>query len=427
MSSLEVLVEPEGPPNIIAVKIWINAGSSSDPIGQRGAHQLLGSLLTRGCGPYDHLEVANLVENSGAELRCDTVEDGLLISLKCTNDDSDKLIPLLGWMLSDPHLEDNQIELEKSLTLQALRRQKENPFSQAFDGWRKLAYGDGPYGHDPLGTTEDLGNIYHQQLEIISNKLTQRSKVIVLAGEFDHDIDKEILKMESFSSLIVNTKKTYKSKEYKPSPDNLLRSSTQNIHLQSEDTGQVIIMLGQPTIPYWHSDHLKLKLLSCYLGIGMSSYLFKKLREENGVAYEVGVHHPARRESAPFLIHASTSEEKSLVTLRILIETWRKINQEELSKEELSLSKAKFLGQLAHESQTIAQKAEKIAILRGFNLPKNHDDLNRINLENITESDLREAAKNHLSNPMLSLCGPEKTINQLSLHWKEETNNTLRK
>ena len=96
MKNFEVLLDPRKTPGIIAAKLLLKGGSSADPYGQRGAHQLLGSLLSRGCGPYDNIALADLVEGCGAGLRCDINEDGILISLKCAEPDAKSLLPLLG-------------------------------------------------------------------------------------------------------------------------------------------------------------------------------------------------------------------------------------------------------------------------------------------------------------------------------------------
>ena len=125
--TLNIDIEGSNSPGIMAAKLWIKDGSRADPINLKGCHQLLGSTLTRGCGPYNNIEVADLVESCGAGLRVDTSEDGILISLKCANNDAKRLLPLIGWMITDAHLDESQINLEKYLTLQALQRQNENP------------------------------------------------------------------------------------------------------------------------------------------------------------------------------------------------------------------------------------------------------------------------------------------------------------
>ena len=146
-------------PAILSAKLWLRGGSSADPIGRRGAAQLLAGVLSRGCGDLSGDALADLVEGSGAGLRCEAAEDGTLISLKCASDDAAQLLPLLLQMVATPWLVDDQIALERQLNLQTLQRQREDPFQLCHDQLRHQLYGDGPYGHDPLGVEEELQGV----------------------------------------------------------------------------------------------------------------------------------------------------------------------------------------------------------------------------------------------------------------------------
>jgi len=180
-----------------------------------------------------------------------------------------------------------------------------------------------------------------------------------------------------------------------------------------------VLMLGQPTLPHGHPDDLALRLLQTHLGNGMSSLLFRRLREDHGVAYDVGVHHPARAKASPFILHASTAVDKALTTLDLLIMSWQELMEHTLEIADLNLARAKFCGQLAHASQTTGQRAERRAQLRGLGLPDNHDHRCMEALESLDGTALRLAASRHLANPLLSLCGPKSAIDSLADRWQQ--------
>ncbi len=417
MFPIDLVLDPIAVPGIVSGKLWIKGGSGQDPTGQKGIHQLLSSLLSRGCGPFSHIALADLVEGSGAGLRCDTYEDGLLISLKCSDQDIKKLLPILGWMMTDPHMESGQVLLERELSLQAIQRQKENPFQQAFDGWRQLAYGNGPYGHDPLGLIEDIRQIHRDDLMPIAKNLKATKSVLALSGTINKKVVEDLKILEPFSSLSQHKPLTQKKPKIRNTSYEGQGLSPSNITLQSINTGQVVIMFGMPTVPHGHPDDLALRLLNSYLGSGMSSLLFKRLREEHGVAYEVGVHHPVREQAAPFVLHASTSEEKSLLTLELLISSLLDLKDKVLTNEDLSLAKAKFAGQMAHSKQTTSQRAERKAQLRGMNLPDDYDMTSLKEIKSIQPMGLRDIAIQYLRKPLLSLCGPKASLEKLSKYW----------
>jgi len=350
--SCELVLDPVTTTGVLSAKLWIRRGSSADPLGQRGGHQLLGSVLSRGCGPVDHLQLADLVEGCGAGLRCDTHEDGILISLKCRDIDADRLLPALGWMLRQPHLDEGQIELERDLSLQALQRQKEDPFHRAFDGWRHLAYGQGPYGHDPLGVGVDLEQLRKPELAVLASGLEKRGSVLALSGTIP---DRALERMEQWLGHSRTESGSGDAETpIKQSPD-LVSGEKPSLGLQVLPTEQVVLMLGQAALPHGHPDDLALRLLQAHLGSGMSSLLFRRLREEHGVAYDVGVHHPARAGAAPFVMHASTGVERAELSLELLIDSWSELVEDNISEVDLKLAKAKFRGQLAHGSQTTGQ------------------------------------------------------------------------
>ncbi len=420
MNPLEINYDSINIPGITAAKLLIKGGSSSDPYKKKGIHQLLGSLLSRGCGPFNNIDLGNLIEGSGASLRCETYEDGLLLSLKCSIKDSDKLLPILGWMINKPHLDKKQLELEKDLSIKALRRQNENPFFVAYDKWRKISYNNGPYAYDPLGIESNIREVTKDDLIELSKSIRYKEKFLVLAGNIDKYQIKAIREYESFEEFTFTSKENQAENYIAKSNTKIKPFNNRDITTKAINTEQVVLILGKPTVPHFQDEDLILSLLCCHLGCGMSSLLFRKLREESGSAYEVGAHHPARELEAPFLIHASTSEEKALLTLKLLYETWANLSESYLTKEDISLMKSKFIGQIAHNSQTTGQRAERIAQLRSLNLPINYDKncIKRIN--EVSAEDIRNIASLHLSKPILSLCGPSKTIERLINYWQSK-------
>ena len=413
----DLILDPHTTAGVLAAKLWIRRGSACDPPQQRGAHQLLGSLLSRGCGPYGPMELADLVEGSGAGLRCDTNEDGLLISLKCRDNDAERLLPVIGWMVHQPHLLPDQVELEKELSLQALVRQKEDPFHLAYDGWRTLAYGSRGYGHDPLGVTDDLDKLERDQLVALAKQLDGASSVLAMSGTIPEALLNLLNDHEAFQSQAAS------SATDNGSQDQAIVSSEdrpQNLCLRVQNTEQVVMMLGQPSLPHGHADDPALRLLQAHLGQGMSSLLFRRLREEHGVAYDVGVHYPARAEASPFVFHAATSVDKASLTLSLLHESWNELCSTPLTEADLQLARVKVRGQLAHGSQTTGQRAERRAQLRGLGLPDDYDQRSLAMMDALDANAVQDAAQRHLGHPLLSLCGPETSLRALGDQWEQK-------
>ena len=413
---MNIILDKLNNKNIMCAKLWIEDGSRNDPKNKKGVHQLLSSTMLRGCGPYNNNQIAEIVENSGANLNCDTFEDGLLISLKCVESDAYKLLPLIGWMITRPALQIDQIELEKDLTIKAIKRQKESAYQLAFDGWRKMVYGDGPYGHDPLGSINDINKINKEDILPIASSLIHRKKNLVISGNFPINIKNYIEHSIEFNGINENLNNQNNIFEI-TNKNNFLYEQKTSICTRTLNTKQVILLLGKSTIRYDNKSDILLRLLSCYLGYGMSSLLFKVLREKYGVVYEAGIYHPIRENQAPFIMHASTTEEKAILTLQLLKDCWKKVIDNEISPEELDLLKTKYQGQMAHSLQSISQRAEHKAHLLGIGLTKDHDKEILQRLKGITSKEIKDAANKFLQNPSLSICSNKEVIRKISKGW----------
>ena len=88
-----------------------------------------------------------------------------------------------------------------------------------------------------------------------------------------------------------------------------------------------------------------------------------------------------------------------------------------ISEDELILARAKFKGQIAHGSQTVSQRAERKAQLRGLRLGDDYDSESLKEIDLITSKDLQNTASRYLTEPLLSLCGPKEAIKKLEKAW----------
>jgi len=398
-------------PRVLSARLMIRGGSSADPQRQRGAHQLLAGLMTRGCGELNAEALADRVEGAGAALRAEATEDALTLALHCGAEDGEDLLPLLLSMVLQPTLQPDQVDLERQLNLQTLQRQREDPFQQAHDQLRRLLFAGGPYGHDPLGVEADLSRLSRTDLEPLVHQLGAQGAVLVLSG----DVPEGVVNL-------LNTALQGSPWEVPPPASALApggAAPAERISSLEEDTEQLVLLLGASTVPYGHPDALPLRLLQAHLGAGMSSRLFQAMREERGLAYDVGVHLPARCGPSPFVVHLSTSAERAEEATTCLLEEWRQVMEHPIPPEALALALAKYRGQDAMGRQTCGQLADRLALVLSHGLPIDQVESQLERAGQLTPSDLLEAASRWLQRPSLSLVGPASALQSATLAWKQ--------
>jgi zinc protease len=321
-------------------------------------------------------------------------------------------LPLLLEMVRRPRLEADQFELEQQLNIQSLQRQREDPFQLAHDQLRQQLYGDGPYGHDPLGVEEELAEAVPGDLDPLVEGLGRQGAVLVLCGQLP--ADPRALLEKTLAPLHWNT--ALPAAPLMPQHRTAQQPGT--VAAIEQDTEQLVLMLGCPTLPLGHPDTTALRLLQAHLGLGMSSRLFVTLREERGLAYDVGVHLPARCGAAPFVLHLSTSADRAEEACRCLLDEWRRVMEQPLSEDEWRLALAKHRGQDAMARQTCSQIAERQALLLSQGLATDHLERCLERAEHLTPQVLCEAARHWLRGPSLSLVGPAAAIAAATTAWQ---------
>ncbi|MFN9933630.1 MAG: M16 family metallopeptidase [Cyanobacteriota bacterium] len=412
---LPLLIHSRRGPAILAARLVIRGGSSRDPVGARGAHQLLAGLMTRGCGDLNAEALADRVEGAGAALRAEAHEDGLVIGLKCAATDASDLLPLLLEMVVRPTLDPDQVELERQLNLQTLQRQREDPFQLAHDQLRLQLYGHGPYGHDPLGVEDELAALEADDLRPLQRRLGDDGAVLVLCGEVPSGVEQLLVTgagAEAWTTHLPGPPPAWDASGRSAPPGRA------RLAREEQDTEQLVLMLGTATVPMGHPDALALRLLQTHLGMGMSCRLFVVMREQRGLAYDVGVHLPARCGAAPFVLHLSTSSDRAAEATTCLLDEWQRLHEELLTEEERELALAKLVGQEAMGRQTCSQIAERDALVLSHGLPGDHVERMLVQAPALDAEELRAAARRCLAPPCLRLVGPAAALDAASAAWE---------
>ncbi|MGB5596950.1 MAG: pitrilysin family protein, partial [Crocosphaera sp.] len=314
------------------------------------------------------------------------------------------ILILLGEILRSPTFPEEEIALEKQLICQNIRSQKEQPFNVAFNQLREKMYGEHPYGISILGTEETVCQVSREDLQKCHyNHFRPDNLIISLSGNIT--LDKAI-------KLIDKTLGNWENPadDLRLSSLPMLTVSPSEI-ITHQSTQQAIIMLGYLTVGVDHIDYPVLKLLSTYLGNGLSSRLFVELREKRGLAYDVSAFFPTRLQPSQFVTYIGTAPHNTNIAIEGLQQETERLCDIELTPEELQTSKNKLLGQYALGKQTNAEVAHLYGWYETLGLGIEFDQKFPEIIATITPDMVQKVAKDYLLSPYLSVVGPEMIIN----------------
>lgn len=405
--------------DIIAARIFIRAGSRWEKPHQAGLCHLLSAVLTKGTETRSSLEIAEQVESLGASLSTDSTTDYFLVSLKSVAADFEQMLRLAAELLRSPTFPQQELELERRLTLQAIRSQQEQPFTIAFDQLRHSMYGEHPYALPSLGTEYTVAQLSQEDLvQFHQTHFRPDNLIISLSGRIDQTAAIALLNQTLGDWQQPQT--ALPVLPVSPIVSQPLRKAI------AQETQQAIVMLGYltPAVldPHPHPGvsptaapaYAALKLLNTHLGNGLSSRLFVELREKRGLAYEVSAFYTTRLDTAQFVAYMGTAPDNTPVALEGLHTEIDRLGTIALTEQELQTAKNKILGQYALGKQTNAQIAQTYGWYETLGLGIEFDTNFQTQVAAVTSDFAQAIAQKYLTTPYVSLVGPASAVNQLA-------------
>jgi zinc protease len=403
-NGLTVIVTENPIADIVAARFFLRAGSSWETPNQFGLAHLLSAVLTKGTTERSAQAIASQVESVGAGLGIDATADYFLLSLKTVSADFAQLLPLAAEILRSPSFPADQIELERKLTLQAIRSQQEQPMSLGLTQLRQAIYGDQhPYSQSGLGTETTVAQLEQADLQQFhQTHFRPDNLVISLAGR---------ITTAAAISLIKSTFGDWQT-PLLPLPKLDLPTVTcqPQTRVLAQPTQQSLVLVGYLTTSLRSPDHPALRVLNTYLGSGLSSRLFVELREKRGLAYEVSSFYPSRCHPAYFVVYMGTGSENTAIALENLQAEVQRLCDAPLSPAEIQVAQSKLLGQHALSKQTNAQIANLFGWCELLGLGLDYDRQFQANIAAVTADSAHQVAQRYLTAPYISLVGPEAAV-----------------
>lgn len=397
-NGITLIVTPNPSNDIVAGRIFLKLGQHHQSL--PGLSSLVTALLTKGTKRWSALEIAERVESVGAGLSAEANQDSVELSLKAVTADFADILRLAGEILRHPSFPLDQLELERKLTLQAIRSQSERSMTLAFQQLRESIYQNHPYAQPQLGTATSVEKINRADLVAYHRTYFRPDRLVIsLAGRIEPTVAADLV-AEIFGDWPLPTEPL----PVVELPAIPLKPQQKTI---TKNTQQSIVMLGHLTVAVSDPHYLPLRLINTYLGSGLSSRLFVELREKRGLAYEVSSIFSTKLDRSIFAAYMGTTPDNLQQAIAGLQGEMARLCAIQLNDEELNTTKSKLLGKYALAKQTSSQMAYIYGWYETLGLGWEFDRQFTDAIDGVTTNQVQEVAQQYFSSPYyLSVVGP---------------------
>ena len=144
-------------------------------------------------------------------------------------------------------------------------------------------------------------------------------------------------------------------------------------------------------------DFVTLKVVNTILGGGMSSRMYKNLREQDGLAYQLGSSYAPKALAGTFLTYIGTNPESLDYSRKKIKAEIERLKMEFVSDTELQDAKDRLKGSLIIALETNSEKASTIGLFEAIELGYNFFDTYVKMIDEVTASDIIRASNKYFN------------------------------
>lgn len=389
-NGLTVLLNNTDYNDIIAISIVSKGGDFLSE--KKGISQLYGELLLKGTNKYSAIELAQYLEEKGINISVSQTADSFKINILTTKNCIEDTLNILDEIINNSIYDLDEIEKIKTQTLNKIKQTRDNPLQLCLDELRNTIYCNSVYNSSTHVIERNISNINRANIIDYKNTITNPKNIVIsIAGKIESK-DKTLKKLGKIfptSNLPAFNYSNY-------SIPNLQNQKTIVKKLNNQQTAW--LLLG------WRTGEIKnlkeyatLNIINTILGSGMSSRLFSSIREQEGLAYQLGSSYSPNMLTGAFMIYIGTNPTSLNHSRNKALAEIEKIKTQFVSDKELNAAKERLLGQYVIALETNSDKAETLgwfeASGRGYEFIDKYPEI----IKSVTASDIIEVANKYFT------------------------------
>ncbi len=373
---------------LVSITALFHGGKRGETLSSCGITNLMLKSCLKGTRRWSGEEVAARIEGLGSGIGITVGADCFGFSMKVKRDLLSEAFDIFSDVVAHPTFPTEQVEREKQAVLADIRRQQDSIGAVAMDLFSAACYGeDHPYGLPSAGIVTAVEPLLRADLAVWHQRHASAQNLVVgMVGDID-----EAEAVELFSTLLERRVST--AAERLPLAAHGARSTAEKAVLR--DKQQTASVLGFMGAGMYSPDRHVLDVVSEILS-GMGGRLFRAVRGDHALAYQVAAFHRVRQESGNLITYVSTAPDNEETARDLILRECERLAREPVTTRELDAAKAAILGHYIIGSQTFSSQSMELAATGIYGLPLEEPQLYLERVQNTTIDDVQFAAAKYL-------------------------------
>ncbi len=380
---------------ISSVNVAIKVGSFYETIEQKGIAHYVEHMMFKGTKNRSFQNLNDDLEALGGEYNAYTDFSSTVYSVSCLEDELINGINILSDMVINSTMPKDEVEKERGVILAEIRATKDSVEDYSFKRINEVAFNESSLKYDVAGLEKNVKRFSDADLmKFYKEYYRANNALVTIVSSFEHE---ESLKM--ISDAFENWEQGDIKENIIVNEDNIKTKVTtkkENIELST-----IIYLFTFYNLEKKHE--LPLRILNHRLGESANSLLFREIRENKGLAYDIYSHLDISENIKTMYIYTAVDEEDIDETIKAIEDTLESIKSCKIKIDKRDLSVMKKV----HKTAVISTLEDSTELgnyvmnqrLEGENVLEFLDDMEKLN--HINEEEISEVANIVLENPTI--------------------------
>ncbi|HLM59387.1 MAG TPA: pitrilysin family protein, partial [Pyrinomonadaceae bacterium] len=405
-NGLEVWLVKQTELPIVTMNLVLKSGQTADPAGLSGLAGTTASLLDDGTKSRTAIDIANQVQDIGAQLTTGSGWDNSNVRMLTLTKNFDKALDIYSDVVLNAQFPEAEVENYRRRTLGALLQRRDSPEAIADIVYNRVLYGEKhPYG---VSLSEASVKAFKRDdvTKFYETYYRPNNAVLIVVGDAD---------MKTLTPKLETAFRNWRAGEVPQTKiaDAAGREKSVIYLVDKPNAAQSVISIGQVGIPRSSEDFITLQVMNTILGGGFTSRINMNLREDKGYTYGARSGFSWRRGSGPF---SASAPVQSFSTKESVMEIMKELagirGAIPITQRELEYNKQSLIRRFPAGFETVDQIAQQLSTMVVYDLPTTYynDYLSKVN--SVTMDDVNRVANKYLTPDKMAIVvvGDRKSI-----------------
>ena len=393
-SGLTVLIETLPYVRSVALGYYLRSGSAVESEEHGGASHFLEHLVFKGTTTRSTADIAQIVDILGGDVDAFTGKEYTSFYAHALDEQVDTALELLTDIVVNPRFSDEDVEMERGVILEEIKMVEDTPDDLVHELFVMSFWPDHPLGRPILGTEETVNRLQRQQIiDHYAETFHPANMIFCASGNVRPE------------QIIPFLEKTFPADAAAPMRRewNAPTATQHVIFRPKKELEQVHLCLGSRGFAQQGEERYAAALFNAILGGGMSSRLFQRIREKEGLVYTVASYHNAHLHGGYEAIYAACNPKNLKRVLGSTLEEMKTIRDSGATAKELESAKLHLKGSILLSLESTVSRMSGIARQEYYFGRQFTPDEIIEHIDAVTLDDIRHAAETIVDPSSLSL------------------------